>query len=70
MLYEVITLYIFKNGITLMADWNTLFTQQDNRRQLPETSIENFAGYLTHTYKDGSIRVWDLCCGAGRHTVV
>jgi len=52
-----------------MPDWNELFTDEKNIERIPESTIYRFARSLEESIKVRPLRVWDLCCGAGRHTV-
>lgn len=52
-----------------MANWNELFLDPRHIKRAPETEIYRFAQTLVSTFPAQPLRIWDLCCGAGRHTV-
>lgn len=52
-----------------MANWNSLFHEEENRALIPESAVHRFAKILDETFPDKSKQIWDLGCGAGRHTV-
>ena len=52
-----------------MSDWNTLFDKEKAIRRIPESIILLFIKILENNFKERPLKIWDLCCGAGRHTV-
>lgn len=52
-----------------MANWNELFYNEKYRTYAPEAEIFKFINLLKRTFDEPNLSVWDLGCGAGRHTV-
>lgn len=52
-----------------MAEWNTLFTDETHIKRAPEGAFYRWASTVESLQSQRPIRAWDLCCGAGRHTV-
>jgi len=52
-----------------MADWNELFANEKNIERIPDSAVYRFADTLEELIEKRPLRIWDLCCGAGRHTV-
>ena len=52
-----------------MADWNELFYDEKNRELAPEAELFRFVSLLEKTFSERPLSIWDLGCGAGRHTV-
>lgn len=52
-----------------MADWNELFTDEAHIKRAPEGAFYKWASTVESLFSGETIRAWDLCCGAGRHTV-
>ncbi|WP_422647339.1 class I SAM-dependent methyltransferase [Actinoalloteichus caeruleus] len=52
-----------------MADWNTLFTDEAHIKRAPEGAFYKWTSTVESLHPERPIRAWDLCCGAGRHTV-
>ncbi|WP_086314179.1 hypothetical protein A5821_001772 [Enterococcus sp. 7F3_DIV0205] len=54
-----------------MADWNTLFYDKKNIEMMPEPEVIKFVELLKKEFpKEQERKVWDLGCGAGRHSLV
>ncbi|MBP2099044.1 class I SAM-dependent methyltransferase [Enterococcus rivorum] len=54
-----------------MSDWNTLFHDKKNIEMAPEPEVVKFIELLARKFpNEKERRVWDLGCGAGRHSVV
>jgi cyclopropane fatty-acyl-phospholipid synthase-like methyltransferase len=53
-----------------MTTWNELFLDEKNRSKAPESEIYKFVAVLEKLFSERPLRLWDLCCGAGRHTVL
>ena len=52
-----------------MSNWNELFYDEMHCAKAPEAEIFKFINLLKKTFNTSSPTVWDLGCGAGRHTV-
>jgi ubiquinone/menaquinone biosynthesis C-methylase UbiE len=52
-----------------MPSWNELFLREENVTRVPEREIYRFVSVLERCFSGRPLRIWDLCCGAGRHTV-
>jgi SAM-dependent methyltransferase len=52
-----------------VATWNELFERGDAIARFPAREVQDFVSLLERTFPERPLRVWDLCCGAGRHTV-
>ena len=52
-----------------MANWNELFLDERNIKRAPEWAVYRFVYNLAKLFEERPLRIWDLCCGAGRHTV-
>ncbi len=52
-----------------MADWDTLFAQGRCIARFPQQEVLRFVALLESVFSERPLRVWDLCCGAGRHTL-
>lgn len=57
-----------KAGIDV-ATWNELFEQGVSVARFPEREVHEFVSLLERCFDERPLRIWDLCCGAGRHTV-
>lgn len=53
-----------------MATWNELFTNEKHREMIPEPEVYKFVVSLEKLFSERPLRLWDVCCGAGRHTVL
>lgn len=53
-----------------MTSWNELFLDEKNRAKAPQTEVYDFVESLENLFPDRPLRLWDLCCGAGRHTIL
>jgi cyclopropane fatty-acyl-phospholipid synthase-like methyltransferase len=53
-----------------MSTWNELFLDEKNSPKAPESEIYKFVVLLEKLFTGRPLRLWDLCCGAGRHTVL
>lgn len=54
----------------IMTTWNELFRYEKNRAKAPEAEVYKFVALLEKMFSERPLRLWDLCCGAGRHTVL
>jgi SAM-dependent methyltransferase len=52
-----------------MATWNELFERGDAIAPFPEREVQELVSLLERRFTERPLRIWDLCCGAGRHTV-
>lgn len=53
-----------------MATWNELFLDEKHIAALPQPEVYKFIKKLEGVFKENTLSIWDLCCGAGRHTVL
>jgi len=53
-----------------MNTWNELFLDEKNIKRAPESEVYRFIVALEELFSERPLRIWDLCCGAGRHTVM
>jgi ubiquinone/menaquinone biosynthesis C-methylase UbiE len=53
-----------------MATWNELFLDQRFIEFLPQPEVYKFIRKLEGIFPERPLNLWDLCCGAGRHTVL
>lgn len=53
-----------------MATWNELFLEENFIEQLPQPEVYKFLKNLEAFFPERPLILWDLCCGAGRHTVL
>jgi len=53
-----------------MATWNELFSDERFIDQLPQPEVYKFVKKLEGVFPERPLILWDLCCGAGRHTVL
>ncbi len=53
----------------MMANWNDLFYDEKNREMVPEAELFRFITLLEKKFPHENLNLWDLGCGAGRHTV-
>ncbi len=51
-----------------MPTWEELFASGQMIESNPQHEVLKFAGDLERAFEDRPIKIWDLCCGAGRHT--
>lgn len=52
-----------------MPSWNQLFLDPRHVKRAPESEIYRFVQVLESAFPAQPLHIWDLCCGAGRHTV-
>src|SRR4030042_4342792 len=53
-----------------MPSWNKLFLRNENIKLFPQTEIYRFIKKLENTFSSLPLRIWDHCCGAGRHSIL
>ena len=42
---------------------------ENNIERVPEPEIYRFVASLEKLFSDHPLRLWEVCCGAGRHTI-
>jgi ubiquinone/menaquinone biosynthesis C-methylase UbiE len=52
-----------------MPTWNELFTNELYVNRIPESEVNHFVDVLETLFSERPLRLWDVCCGGGRHTV-
>lgn len=52
-----------------MADWNTLVLEADSLDAWPEPAVARLISYLYGTFGESPLKIWDMGCGRGRHSV-
>jgi SAM-dependent methyltransferase len=52
-----------------MPEWNELFAEEEFRWKIPQSEVIRFIVLLENEFKERPLKIWDLCCGTGRHTV-
>jgi len=52
-----------------MPTWNELFTNELYINRIPEPEVQRFVDVLEKLFSERPLRIWDICCGGGRHTV-
>jgi SAM-dependent methyltransferase len=52
-----------------MPTWDELFRRGVMIAEWPEAPVQRFISLLERSFPQSPLRIWDLCCGAGRHTV-
>lgn len=52
-----------------MAKWDNYFADESDISRIPSGEVYEFAADLEKCFSERPLRIWDLCCGAGRHTV-
>ena len=52
-----------------MPSWDHLFKDERFRFRMAEADVHRFVEVLERRFDERPLRLWDLCCGAGRHTV-
>jgi cyclopropane fatty-acyl-phospholipid synthase-like methyltransferase len=53
-----------------MGAWNELLAGKVFKKQYTEPPAHRLVQILEETFKERPLLLWDLCCGAGRHTVM
>jgi SAM-dependent methyltransferase len=51
-----------------MPDWDELFAKGEGVKRCSERPVQDFVALIERTHVERPLRIWDLCCGAGRHT--
>lgn len=52
-----------------MPTWNDLYLEKNNIPVIPQVEVYRFVKKLENQFVGTRLTIWDLCCGAGRHTV-
>ena len=53
-----------------MATWNELFEKDEFIATLPQPEVYKFVRMLEKRFSERPLKIWDVCCGAGRHTAL
>ena len=53
-----------------MATWNELFKDERHIRRYPQPEVIQFVQRLELTFDDRPLKIWDQCCGGGRHSIL
>ncbi len=53
-----------------MPTWDELWKQERFIKKGPASEVYNFFQLLESDFEERPLRFWDLCCGAGRHTLL
>jgi 2-polyprenyl-3-methyl-5-hydroxy-6-metoxy-1,4-benzoquinol methylase len=53
-----------------MATWDELFLNKEYINDAPQAEIIKFIQNVHTAFPTENIKIWDLCCGAGRHSVL
>jgi cyclopropane fatty-acyl-phospholipid synthase-like methyltransferase len=53
-----------------MPTWNELFLNKENIKLFPQTEIYRFIKKVEGVFSDRPLRIWDHCCGGGRHSIL
>lgn len=53
-----------------MADWNELFLDNKNINVILQQEVYKFIKKIEGIFTERPLSIWDLCCGAERHTVL
>jgi SAM-dependent methyltransferase len=54
----------------MMADWNDLFLNNKYINIIPQQEVYKFIKKIEGIFTERPLLIWDLCCGAGRHTIL
>ena len=54
----------------MITTWNEFFVNENNIKKAPEPEVYRFVVALEKLFSERPLRLWDVCCGAGRHTIV
>jgi 2-polyprenyl-3-methyl-5-hydroxy-6-metoxy-1,4-benzoquinol methylase len=52
-----------------MPTWNELFLDKEHIKVSPQTEIIQFIHNVKMAFPDQKTKIWDQCCGGGRHTI-
>jgi len=52
-----------------MAVWDNYFADEGDISRIPQVEVYEFIADLEKCFSERPLRIWDLCCGAGRHTI-
>ena len=53
-----------------MPTWNELFTDEAHRERVPAGEVHRAILLMERTFAARPLRIWDLGCGAGRHSLL
>jgi len=52
-----------------MTEWDKYFADESDISRIPAGEVYEFVADLEKCFGERPLCIWDLCCGAGRHTV-
>ena len=52
-----------------MDKWENFFADEGDTTRIPQIEVCEFVADLEKHFTERPLRIWDLCCGAGRNTV-
>ena len=52
-----------------MDKWENYFADEGDIARIPQIEVYEFVADLEKHFSERPLRIWDMCCGAGRHTV-
>ncbi|MBN1461412.1 MAG: class I SAM-dependent methyltransferase [Armatimonadetes bacterium] len=52
-----------------MERWNGIFARGEFTSGYPERAVQEFISLVERSFAERPLRLWDLCCGAGRHAL-
>ncbi len=52
-----------------MDKWKNYFVDEEDIARIPQVEVYEFVADLEKHFSKRPLRIWDICCGAGRHTV-
>ncbi len=52
-----------------MPSWDEILKEKDNIPTYPQTEVLKFVKRLELTFNKKPLKIWDLCCGAGRNSM-
>ena len=53
----------------MMDKWDNYFADEGDIARIPQIEVYEFIADLEKHFSERPLRIWDMCCGAGRHTV-
>ena len=53
-----------------MATWNELFLNKENIQTIPQIEIYKFIKKSEGAFEERPLKIWDQCCGGGRHVIL
>lgn len=52
-----------------MPTWNELFLNKEHIKEFPQTEVIQFIQNVKMAFPSLKPKIWDQCCGGGRHTI-